>query len=132
MSELGIVPLSTSGSWTQINDTLRAVYTRDYDGFFIEIIENSANSHTLSATATEIRISLDRPSANWNLFPGASLIPWAHEHVIYRRVGHTEQFPVVDQVDAGDVRRCLSPNPQRRDRVTTTCKLGDIGDCAFA
>ena len=41
MRELGMVPLSKSGSWMQINATLRAVYTRDRDGFFIEVIERA-------------------------------------------------------------------------------------------
>jgi catechol 2,3-dioxygenase-like lactoylglutathione lyase family enzyme len=31
--------LSPSGTWTQINPTTRAVYTRDPDGFFLEILE---------------------------------------------------------------------------------------------
>jgi catechol 2,3-dioxygenase-like lactoylglutathione lyase family enzyme len=40
MQELGMSALSASGTWTQINPNLRAVYTRDPDGFFLEIIEN--------------------------------------------------------------------------------------------
>lgn len=40
MQELGMQTLSKTGSWTQINANLRAVYTRDNDGFFIEIIDN--------------------------------------------------------------------------------------------
>ena len=39
MKELGVTALSRSGTWSQINPTLRAVYTRDHDGFFLEIIE---------------------------------------------------------------------------------------------
>lgn len=39
MAALGSVPLSQSRTWTQISPTLRAVYTRDQDGFFLEIIE---------------------------------------------------------------------------------------------
>ena len=34
MAELGFRTISRSGTWTQINPTLRAVYTRDRDGFF--------------------------------------------------------------------------------------------------
>jgi catechol 2,3-dioxygenase-like lactoylglutathione lyase family enzyme len=41
MRELGAKPLAASGSWTEINPTLRAIYTRDPDGFFIEIIERN-------------------------------------------------------------------------------------------
>ena len=39
MNLLDITSLSQSGSWTQINPELRAVYTRDKDGFFLEVIE---------------------------------------------------------------------------------------------
>lgn len=39
MTALGVKPLSQSGTWTQINKSIRAVYTRDPDGFFLEIIE---------------------------------------------------------------------------------------------
>jgi catechol 2,3-dioxygenase-like lactoylglutathione lyase family enzyme len=39
MAELGLRTISRSGTWTQINPTLRAVYTRDRDGFFLEVIE---------------------------------------------------------------------------------------------
>jgi catechol 2,3-dioxygenase-like lactoylglutathione lyase family enzyme len=39
MTQLGVKPLSPRGTWTQINATTRAVYTRDLDGFFIEVIE---------------------------------------------------------------------------------------------
>jgi catechol 2,3-dioxygenase-like lactoylglutathione lyase family enzyme len=42
MQQLGMTTLSRSGTWTQINPNLRAVYTRDNDGFFLEIIENRA------------------------------------------------------------------------------------------
>lgn len=38
--ERGLATLSRSGSWTQINDTTRAIYTRDPQGFFIEMVEN--------------------------------------------------------------------------------------------
>jgi catechol 2,3-dioxygenase-like lactoylglutathione lyase family enzyme len=39
MTELGLRTISRSGTWTQINPTLRALYTRDRDGFFLEVIE---------------------------------------------------------------------------------------------
>ena len=39
MKQLGVSALARSGSWTQFNPSLRAIYTRDLDGFFIEIIE---------------------------------------------------------------------------------------------
>lgn len=39
MNELGVKALAQSGRWTQFNPTLRAIYTRDRDGFFIEVIE---------------------------------------------------------------------------------------------
>jgi catechol 2,3-dioxygenase-like lactoylglutathione lyase family enzyme len=39
LKQLGLTTLSPSGTWTQINPTTRAVYTRDHDGFFIEILE---------------------------------------------------------------------------------------------
>jgi catechol 2,3-dioxygenase-like lactoylglutathione lyase family enzyme len=39
MKELGVRAISQSGTWTQFNPTLRGVYTRDHDGFFLEIIE---------------------------------------------------------------------------------------------
>jgi catechol 2,3-dioxygenase-like lactoylglutathione lyase family enzyme len=39
MKALGATALSPSGTWTQFNPSLRAIYTRDPDGFFIEVIE---------------------------------------------------------------------------------------------
>ncbi len=39
MTELGARSIAASGTWTQINPTTRAVYTRDPDGFFLEILE---------------------------------------------------------------------------------------------
>ena len=39
MNQIGIRPLSASGTWTPINPSLRGVYTRDLDGFFLEVIE---------------------------------------------------------------------------------------------
>jgi catechol 2,3-dioxygenase-like lactoylglutathione lyase family enzyme len=39
MNQLGAKALSPRGTWTQISPTVRAVYTRDPDGFFIEVIE---------------------------------------------------------------------------------------------
>ena len=39
MNRLGSRALSQSGSWTQFNPTTRALYTRDRDGFFIEVLE---------------------------------------------------------------------------------------------
>ena len=39
MRELGLQSLARSGTSTRINPTLRAIYTRDTDGFFLEIIE---------------------------------------------------------------------------------------------
>jgi catechol 2,3-dioxygenase-like lactoylglutathione lyase family enzyme len=39
MNQLGVTSLARSGTWTQFNPTLRAIYTRDLDGFFIEVIE---------------------------------------------------------------------------------------------
>ena len=39
MNRLGSKALSQSGSWTQFNPTTRALYTRDRDGFFIEVLE---------------------------------------------------------------------------------------------
>jgi catechol 2,3-dioxygenase-like lactoylglutathione lyase family enzyme len=39
MKQLGITPIGKSGTWTQINPSTRGVYTRDHDGFFIEVIE---------------------------------------------------------------------------------------------
>jgi len=39
MKQLGAQALSPRGTWTQINPKVRAVYTRDPDGFFIEVIE---------------------------------------------------------------------------------------------
>ena len=39
MKELGAGSISKAGTWTQINPTTRAVYTRDPDGFFLEILE---------------------------------------------------------------------------------------------
>jgi len=36
---LGSVPLAASGTWTRFSQTLRGLYTRDRDGFFLEIIE---------------------------------------------------------------------------------------------
>ena len=39
MNQLGIKALSQSGTWTEFNPSLRGIYTRDHDGFFLEIIE---------------------------------------------------------------------------------------------
>jgi catechol 2,3-dioxygenase-like lactoylglutathione lyase family enzyme len=39
LKRLGAATLSRSGTWTQINPTTRAVYTRDPDGFFLEVLE---------------------------------------------------------------------------------------------
>ncbi len=39
MKSLHATSLSAAGTWTQINPTTRAVYTRDPDGFFLEILE---------------------------------------------------------------------------------------------
>jgi lactoylglutathione lyase len=39
MKALGAASISAAGTWTQINPTTRAVYTRDPDGFFVEILE---------------------------------------------------------------------------------------------
>jgi catechol 2,3-dioxygenase-like lactoylglutathione lyase family enzyme len=39
MKTLGAATLSRSGTWTQINPATRAVYTRDPDGFFLEVLE---------------------------------------------------------------------------------------------
>lgn len=39
MGEFGLKTLSASGTWTQINPNLRAIYTRDPDGLFLELIE---------------------------------------------------------------------------------------------
>jgi len=39
MKALGARTLSQSGTWTQINPATRAVYTRDRDGFFVEVLE---------------------------------------------------------------------------------------------
>jgi catechol 2,3-dioxygenase-like lactoylglutathione lyase family enzyme len=39
MKALNAGSLSKAGTWTQINATTRAVYTRDPDGFFLEILE---------------------------------------------------------------------------------------------
>lgn len=39
MKQLGVTSLARSGTWTQFSPTLRAIYTRDLDGFFIEVIE---------------------------------------------------------------------------------------------
>jgi catechol 2,3-dioxygenase-like lactoylglutathione lyase family enzyme len=39
MKELRAGSISKAGTWTQINKTTRAVYTRDPDGFFLEILE---------------------------------------------------------------------------------------------
>lgn len=39
LSGLGSAPLATSGTWTRFSPTLRGLYTRDRDGFFLEIIE---------------------------------------------------------------------------------------------
>ena len=39
LTAAGAVALSRSGTWTRINPTTRAVYTRDPDGFFLEILE---------------------------------------------------------------------------------------------
>ena len=39
IKELGVRTISQSGTWTQINPTTSAVYTRDRDGFFVEVLE---------------------------------------------------------------------------------------------
>ena len=39
MKAAGATSISKAGTWTQINATTRAVYTRDPDGFFLEILE---------------------------------------------------------------------------------------------
>jgi catechol 2,3-dioxygenase-like lactoylglutathione lyase family enzyme len=39
MNELQMRSVSASGTWTQINAGTRAIYTRDHDGFFMEVIE---------------------------------------------------------------------------------------------
>jgi catechol 2,3-dioxygenase-like lactoylglutathione lyase family enzyme len=39
MKELRVTSISQAGTWTQINPTTRAIYTRDPDGFFLEILE---------------------------------------------------------------------------------------------
>jgi catechol 2,3-dioxygenase-like lactoylglutathione lyase family enzyme len=39
MQSLGLTTLSKTGTFTTFSPTLRAVYTRDRDGFFLEIIE---------------------------------------------------------------------------------------------
>ncbi len=39
MNQLGVRTIAQSGTWTQFNPSLRAIYTRDLDGFFIEVIE---------------------------------------------------------------------------------------------
>ena len=39
LATLNARAISRSGTWTQINPTTRAVYTRDPDGFFLEILE---------------------------------------------------------------------------------------------
>jgi hypothetical protein len=39
MKQLGVRTIAQSATWTQFSPTLRAIYTRDLDGFFIEIIE---------------------------------------------------------------------------------------------
>ncbi len=39
LTAAGAVSISRAGTWTQINPTTRAVYTRDPDGFFLEILE---------------------------------------------------------------------------------------------
>ena len=39
MQALGAEALSGTGTWTQINDSTRAVYTQDPNGLFIEVIE---------------------------------------------------------------------------------------------
>ena len=39
MKQLGVRTIAQSGTFTQFNPNLRAVYTRDLDGFFIEVIE---------------------------------------------------------------------------------------------
>jgi catechol 2,3-dioxygenase-like lactoylglutathione lyase family enzyme len=39
MKQLGVRTIAQSGTYTQFNPTLRAIYTRDLDGFFIEVIE---------------------------------------------------------------------------------------------
>jgi catechol 2,3-dioxygenase-like lactoylglutathione lyase family enzyme len=39
LGQLGSRPLATTGTWTRFSPTLRGLYTRDPDGFFLEIIE---------------------------------------------------------------------------------------------
>ncbi len=39
MKQLGVRSIAQSGTWTEFNPKLRAIYTRDLDGFFIEVIE---------------------------------------------------------------------------------------------
>lgn len=39
MNELGMKSVSRTGTWTQINPNTRAIYTRDHNDFFIEVIE---------------------------------------------------------------------------------------------
>jgi catechol 2,3-dioxygenase-like lactoylglutathione lyase family enzyme len=39
MKAQGASSIAKSGTWTQITPTTRAVYTRDPDGFFLEILE---------------------------------------------------------------------------------------------
>ena len=39
MNQLGVRAIAQSGTWTEFNPKLRAIYTRDLDGFFIEVIE---------------------------------------------------------------------------------------------
>jgi catechol 2,3-dioxygenase-like lactoylglutathione lyase family enzyme len=39
MNQLGVRTIAQSGTFTQFSPTLRAIYTRDLDGFFIEVIE---------------------------------------------------------------------------------------------
>jgi catechol 2,3-dioxygenase-like lactoylglutathione lyase family enzyme len=40
MNELGMRSVSQTGTWTQINPSVRAIYTRDHNDFFLEVIES--------------------------------------------------------------------------------------------
>lgn len=42
LGELGRSTLGRNGSWYNLNPTTRALYTQDPDGFFLEVMENSA------------------------------------------------------------------------------------------
>lgn len=39
LTQLGSTTLAASGTWTRFSPTLRGIYTRDRDGFFMEVIE---------------------------------------------------------------------------------------------